>query len=76
MKRPGARVAKRLGYRCVSREVLLEDVSFWVNRGGDNWLAFSVGKARELEAEIPVTVTLNRKGANGSGCSDGIAVLA
>jgi hypothetical protein len=55
-----------------SRTVKLEDVTFWVNRGGENWLSFSIGKVREwnsdetLGAEIPSTVSLDRAGFNGS----------
>lgn len=48
-----------------TRTVLLEDVSFWVNRGGENWLAFSVGKASEGGSPVPVAVIVDRKGSNG-----------
>ncbi len=55
-----------------TRTVRIENISFWVNRGGENWLSFSIGKAHEvrtdgtLGAEVPVTAKLERDGANGS----------
>ena len=55
-----------------SRNIFLSDINFWVNRGGDNWISFSVGKAREfnsdgsLGAEVPLSVSLDHKGPNGS----------
>jgi hypothetical protein len=53
------------------RNIRLSDVTFWVNRGGENWLSFSIGDARELDnsgnpgANVHVDVNLNRDGANG-----------
>jgi hypothetical protein len=53
------------------RSVLLQDVCFWVNRGGENWLSFSIARAREqtrdggFASDVPVTVSIDRKGANG-----------
>ena len=54
-----------------SRKLLLKDICFWVNRGGKNWLSFSIGNTHEvndagkLGAEIPVNVDLARKGSSG-----------
>jgi hypothetical protein len=53
-----------------TRKFWLQDISFWLNRGGDNWLSFSVGKVREynpdrtLGAEVPVTISLEQNGPN------------
>jgi hypothetical protein len=55
-----------------SRTVQLNDVTFWVNRGGANWLSFTVAGAQEvnvdgkLGAKVPVTVSLDSAGQNGS----------
>jgi hypothetical protein len=55
-----------------SRTIFLTDITCWVNRGGDNWIWFSVGKAREfnsdgktLGADVPVAVSLAHDGPNG-----------
>jgi hypothetical protein len=55
-----------------TRTVFLSDINSWVNNGGDNWISFSVGKAQELNSngdptggDIPVTVSMDRKGPNG-----------
>ncbi len=54
-----------------SRTIQLRDITFWVNRGGENWLSFSIGSAREMDSdgktlgnEIPVTVSLDSNGPN------------
>jgi len=50
--------------------VKLTDVTFWVNRGGQNWLSFSVGDAHEQTdgggpgRAVPVTVSLRCNGPN------------
>jgi hypothetical protein len=55
-----------------SRTVQLNDVTLWVNRGGDNWLSFAVASAQEVGADgkpgakLPVTVSLDSSGQNGS----------
>jgi hypothetical protein len=55
-----------------TRTARIENISFWVNRGGENWLSFLIGKAHEvrtdgtLGAEVPVTAKLEQDGANGS----------
>ena len=54
------------------RTVQLNDVTLWVNRGGANWLSFAVASAQEvntdgkLGATVPVTVSLDSVGQNGS----------
>ena len=48
-----------------SRRILLQDVSFWVNRAGENWLSFSIGKAQEDGVEVPVAVVMGHEGPNG-----------
>jgi HEAT repeat protein len=54
-----------------SRTIQLRDITFWVNRGGENWLSFSIGGAREMDSdgktlgdEIPVAVSMDNDGAN------------
>jgi hypothetical protein len=55
-----------------TRTVQLTDITFWVNRGGNNWLSFAIGKAYEVNsdgtngAEVPVSVSLGREGADGT----------
>jgi HEAT repeat protein len=54
-----------------SRTIQLRDITFWVNRGGENWLSFSIGGARELDSdgktlgdEIPVAANMDNDGVN------------
>ena len=54
------------------RSVFLSEINCWVNRGGENWISFSVGKAEELNSNgdptgnnVPVTVSMDRKGPYG-----------
>lgn len=55
-----------------TKKIRLTDITFWVNRGGRNWLDFRFGGARELlpdgslGADVPVTAKLVRKGANAT----------
>jgi HEAT repeat protein len=56
-----------------SRTVKLRDINFWANRGGENWLSFSIGGAREIGSdgktlgdEIPVAVIPDSTGHYGS----------
>jgi len=55
-----------------TRSVFLSGINCWVNRGGENWISLSVGKAEELNSngdptgkEVPVTVSMDRKGPYG-----------
>jgi hypothetical protein len=53
-----------------TRTIQIEDINFWVNRGGENWLSFSFAKAREvlsagtLGPEVSVTAKLEEDGGN------------
>ena len=54
------------------RTIILSNINCWMNRGGDNWISFSVGNAQELNsssdttgADVPVIVSMARKGLNG-----------
>jgi len=54
-----------------NKTIRLGDIDFWVNRGGENWLSFSVGWAREMRGdgapgpETPFTVQMVKNGENG-----------